>query len=234
MWKAAVITHCLPRFHSTPCRSSSSSQHSDQLEPWSCCWGALWRPSNFTPTHSLTGPLGQPFASCLGGQWFASWGCTTSQWNWVSPVSVVSLQGGLNVRASCSVYCSVWSLSYFRTVGQKNEDMFVHILHIQMILLGHVQTVYSSYRDQWNRFWPQCTKVITLESLLRLLNVQVCYFGFATMFGTIICVFCRVCPTWRRPSWKHCEFRRQLPSCSVVVLRDQLFNMHGIWQMTPN
>ncbi len=30
---------CLPRFHSTLCRSSSSSQHSDRLEPQSSCWG---------------------------------------------------------------------------------------------------------------------------------------------------------------------------------------------------
>jgi hypothetical protein len=49
----------------------------------------LWR--NVIPIHSLTGPVGQPFASCLGGQGFASWGCTNSQWNQVSPVSVVSL-----------------------------------------------------------------------------------------------------------------------------------------------
>jgi hypothetical protein len=28
--------------------------------------GALWRPCNFTPIHSLTGPVGQPFAPCLG------------------------------------------------------------------------------------------------------------------------------------------------------------------------
>ncbi len=54
--------------------------------------GALWRPCNFTPIHSLTGPVGQPFASCLGGQRFLSHGCTNSQWNQVSPVSIVSLQ----------------------------------------------------------------------------------------------------------------------------------------------
>jgi hypothetical protein len=47
----------------------------------------LWRPYNITPLHSLTGPVGQPFASRLGGQQFASPG-----WNWVSPVSAVSLQ----------------------------------------------------------------------------------------------------------------------------------------------
>jgi hypothetical protein len=38
----------------------------------------LWRPCNFTLTQSPTGPSGQPFASRLGGQWFASWGCTHS------------------------------------------------------------------------------------------------------------------------------------------------------------
>ncbi len=38
----------------------------------------LWRPCNFTPTHSLTGPVSQPFASRLGGQRFAYLGCTHS------------------------------------------------------------------------------------------------------------------------------------------------------------
>ncbi len=65
--KSAVITHCLPWFHSTPCRSFSSSQHSDQLEPQSTCWGgALWRPRNFKSLHRLTGLVGQPFASHIG------------------------------------------------------------------------------------------------------------------------------------------------------------------------
>ncbi len=36
----------------------------------------LWRPCSFTPLHSLTGPVGQPFASRPGGQRFTSWGCT--------------------------------------------------------------------------------------------------------------------------------------------------------------
>jgi hypothetical protein len=88
-----MITHCLSRFHFTPCRSSSSSQHSDRLEPRSSCWGgALWRPCNFTPIHSLIGLVGQLFASRLGDQQFASGVCTNSQWNRVSPVSAVSLQ----------------------------------------------------------------------------------------------------------------------------------------------
>jgi hypothetical protein len=39
----------------------------------------LWRPCNsHTTAHSLTGPLGQPFASRLGGQRFTSQECTHS------------------------------------------------------------------------------------------------------------------------------------------------------------
>jgi hypothetical protein len=34
--------------------------------------GGVWRPYKFTPTHSLTGPVGQLLASRLGGQRFAS------------------------------------------------------------------------------------------------------------------------------------------------------------------
>ncbi len=51
----------------------------------------LWRPWNFTPIHSLIGPVGQPFASRPGGQRFASQACLNSQWNRVSPVNAVSL-----------------------------------------------------------------------------------------------------------------------------------------------
>ncbi len=77
MWTADLITW-LPRFHSTPCRSSSSSsQYSYRLEPRSNCWvGALWISGNFTSPHILTGPVGQPFASHLGGQRCASRECT--------------------------------------------------------------------------------------------------------------------------------------------------------------
>jgi hypothetical protein len=38
----------------------------------------LWRSCNFTPIHSLTGPVGQPFASHLRSQRFTSQGCTQS------------------------------------------------------------------------------------------------------------------------------------------------------------
>jgi hypothetical protein len=43
----------------------------------------LWRPCSFNPIHSLTGQVGQPFASRQGDPRFTSWGCTNSQWNWV-------------------------------------------------------------------------------------------------------------------------------------------------------
>ncbi len=43
--------------------------------------GAVWRPCSFTPIHCLTGPVGQLFASHLGGQRFASQGCTHT-YNW--------------------------------------------------------------------------------------------------------------------------------------------------------
>jgi hypothetical protein len=44
--------------------------------PGQVAGGALWRPCFFTPIHSLTGPVGQPLTSRLGGQWFASRICT--------------------------------------------------------------------------------------------------------------------------------------------------------------
>ncbi len=44
-----------------------------RLTKWMVC-----RPCNFNPIHSLTGKLGQVFASRLGGKRFASWGGTHS------------------------------------------------------------------------------------------------------------------------------------------------------------
>ncbi len=93
MWKASCDYTCLPPvpFYSLQVLLLFATQC--QLEPRSSCWGgALWRPCTFTPIHSLTGPMGQPFASRLGGQWFAYRGCTNSQWNRVSPVRAVLLQ----------------------------------------------------------------------------------------------------------------------------------------------
>jgi hypothetical protein len=54
-------------------------QWSDKLTPPAQLKSILWRPCNFTPTHSLTGPMGKPFASHLGGQQFVSLGCTHSR-----------------------------------------------------------------------------------------------------------------------------------------------------------
>jgi hypothetical protein len=100
--KPAVITHCLPQFHSTPCRSSSVlSAQWPVRAPVKLLGGALWRPCNFTLTHSVTGLVGEPFSSCLGGQRFTSRGCTNSQWNWVSPVIDVSLQNYHFGRGGC-------------------------------------------------------------------------------------------------------------------------------------
>jgi hypothetical protein len=54
--------------------------------------GVLWRPCSFTPIHSLTGPVGQPFASPLWGS--ISWpgDAPTLTIEPGSPVSDVSLQ----------------------------------------------------------------------------------------------------------------------------------------------
>ncbi len=75
--KSQLWSHIAPSvLYSTPCRSSFSLQHSYWLEPrWSCWGGALWRPWNFIPLYSFTGPVGQLFAFWLQGQWFASQGC---------------------------------------------------------------------------------------------------------------------------------------------------------------
>jgi hypothetical protein len=142
--KPAVITHCLPQFHSTPCRSSSSSQHSDRLEPLSSCWeGALWRPCNFIPLYSLTGSVGQLFASHLGGQQFTSftsWGCTNSQWNWVSPVSVVSLQ--------CLIFC-LWSPQSFEILV---TELLQH-LRRSSALNAHSHQTFENLRGWEIKLW---------------------------------------------------------------------------------
>jgi hypothetical protein len=45
--------------------------------PFKLLGGALCgRPCSFTPIHHLTSPVGQSFASCLGGQQFTSRECT--------------------------------------------------------------------------------------------------------------------------------------------------------------
>jgi hypothetical protein len=53
----------------------------------------LWRPCNsHTTTHSLTGPVGQPFASCLGVSGSRPRDSPTLTRKPVSLVSAVSLQ----------------------------------------------------------------------------------------------------------------------------------------------
>ncbi len=93
-----MITHCLPRFHSTPCRSSSFSLQSDRLEPRSSCWGEPCEGPTISQHYTVSlVQWVQPFASCLGGQWFTSGGCTNSQLNRVSPIGTFLLQWIHNV-----------------------------------------------------------------------------------------------------------------------------------------
>jgi hypothetical protein len=54
--------------------------------------GALWSSCILTLLHSLTGPVGQPFASRLGGAGLHAPEVHPHFWNWDSPVIVVSLQ----------------------------------------------------------------------------------------------------------------------------------------------
>ncbi len=76
---------------------SSVLQCSDQLDARSSCLeGALWRPCNFIPIHSLTGPMGQPFASRLGGHGSCTRDAPSLTMEPGSHVSAVSLQEGTN------------------------------------------------------------------------------------------------------------------------------------------
>jgi hypothetical protein len=69
MWKADVITHHRP----SPVPFCSLQDFLLLTTQWpvramvKLLGGTLWMPCFFTPTHSLTGPVGQPFASSLGG-----------------------------------------------------------------------------------------------------------------------------------------------------------------------
>jgi hypothetical protein len=78
-----LATGCLPLFYFAPCRSPSFSQHIDWLNPPVKLLGGggvLWRLCSFTPVHSLTGPVGQPFASHLGELRFPA--MHPHFWNW--------------------------------------------------------------------------------------------------------------------------------------------------------
>jgi hypothetical protein len=76
----------LSQFHAR-CRSSFR-RHSHIVGCW---WGAPWRACNLTAfIHSLTGPVGHPFASHHEGPGFNPRGVLV--WNRDSTVNVVSLQ----------------------------------------------------------------------------------------------------------------------------------------------
>ncbi len=72
MWKASC-DHTLPSlvpFHSLQVLLLLATQWPIRA-PVKLLGGALWRPCNVTPIHSLTGPVGHLFTSRLGGQQFA-------------------------------------------------------------------------------------------------------------------------------------------------------------------
>jgi hypothetical protein len=80
-WTYATHVSCHRRRKSWTTNSAESLTDAmvRQVDPSSTqLKSILWRPCNFTPTHSLTGPMGQPFASRLGGQQFVSRGCPHS------------------------------------------------------------------------------------------------------------------------------------------------------------
>ncbi len=68
MWKASCDHTCLPRFHSMQVLLLLLATQWLVRAPIKLLGGggeALWGPCNFTPIHSLTGLVGQPFASRL-------------------------------------------------------------------------------------------------------------------------------------------------------------------------
>jgi hypothetical protein len=100
----------------------------------------LWRPCSFTPIHSLTGPVGQPFASCLEGPTV----CV--------PGMHPHLRWNLFLRLHCHCRGTVGNLStehlgnnlgmqkgYWRTFGQLLRDspfLFYHLPKVLHYLIG--------------------------------------------------------------------------------------------------
>jgi hypothetical protein len=122
MGKASCDHTCLPRFHSTPCEASSSLQHSDWLEPRSSRWGggdgvAMWRSRNFTPLHSLAGPIGSTecFPSRVSG--LCARDAPTLTMEQVSCGDTVSLQFNNYNRASLA-----WKLFDLNRMLRKSKE----------------------------------------------------------------------------------------------------------------
>ncbi len=79
---------------------------------------ALWRPCNFTLTHSLTGPVGQPFSSHLGGQQFAqTHNGTRFPLLALSRYKIVIRAGG--VQPSVSLYLQLNFFNNVKIIGRK-------------------------------------------------------------------------------------------------------------------
>jgi hypothetical protein len=97
---------------------------------------ALQLHSNFIPMHSLTGPVGQPFASRLGGQQFVSCDAPTPTTEPGSPVCDVSLQV-FDSLIKCELANSVFLYNYF--------------YHLRMTTKGHNNSLHLllSYLRSW-------------------------------------------------------------------------------------
>ncbi len=93
---------------------------------------SMWRPCNLTAfIHSLTGPVGQPFASRHEGPRFNPRGVLL--WNWDSPVSFVSLQ------VTRILHVRIWSswcvLSSFKTKKQRKGGALLHIITSKWLIV---------------------------------------------------------------------------------------------------
>ncbi len=86
-WCCSRFSRFAYELHCTTCKSKSGklrcgvNLHQEYVQ---ILYSVLWRPCNFTLIHSLTGPVGQLFASRLGGSVVRVPGMHPhSQWNWV-------------------------------------------------------------------------------------------------------------------------------------------------------
>ncbi len=89
-------------------------------------WSKMWRPCNFTPPHTLTGPVGQPFASCLGGQWFASRDAQTHNGTWVFLLALSRYIADPNMIDHLGSMPTMGSFTKLRTDNVKSQ-LWSHI-----------------------------------------------------------------------------------------------------------
>ncbi len=116
---------------------------------------AAW-PCSFTPKHSLTGPVGQPFASHLGRQRCMFWGCTYLTMEPGSPVSNVSLHNGfklLLVHFITFIYPFMSSLEHLNL--QQSLKYLYMISYSSFFLSGSPLFPYLHHNASCNKFQLQ-------------------------------------------------------------------------------